>query len=270
MKKEYYKTLIDKYFDNTLTQSELKILIEWIKDDLNLAQWFEEGLNNSDNTIDAALCDKMFSKIRSEVFTENNIAETEIAAPTMKKKWSWMQWAAVFLIPLSVALFTTAVYLSQRSDISTLIVKAERGDKATITLPDGTCVILNSSSQLDYYSDYGSKERRVRLEGEGFFDVITDKDHTFVVQVSELEIKVLGTIFNVSAYHNDSEVDVVLLEGLVEVLTLDAKSILQPNERLTYNKETNKITTQKVSGIDYVTWTKGNLNEPTYYVQINA
>ena len=44
MKKEYYKTLIDKYFDNTLTQSELKILIEWIKDDLNLAQWFEEGL----------------------------------------------------------------------------------------------------------------------------------------------------------------------------------------------------------------------------------
>ena len=66
MKKEYYKTLIDKYFDNTLTQSELKILIEWIKDDLNLAQWFEEGLNNSDNTIDAALCDKMFSKIRRD------------------------------------------------------------------------------------------------------------------------------------------------------------------------------------------------------------
>ena len=118
---------------------------------------------------------------------------------------------------------------------------------------------LNSSSQLDYFSDYGVKERRVKLEGEGFFDVITDKDHAFVVQVGEMEIKVLGTIFNVSAYHNDGEVNVVLLEGLVEVVIPDAKNILQPNERLIYNKETNKITTQKVYGTDYVTWTKGNL-----------
>ena len=111
MKKEYYKKLIDKYFDDALTQSELKELIEWIKGDLNLAQWFEEGLNNSDNTIDAALCDKMFSKIRSEVFTESLVSETEAKPLPLKKKWNWMQWAAVLLLPISLGLFASAIYL---------------------------------------------------------------------------------------------------------------------------------------------------------------
>ena len=178
---------------------------------------------------------------------------------TAKRRWGWGQWAAAILLPLCIGLLGYNLLQGRMNHISTLIVQADRGDKATVVLPDGTSVILNSSSQLDYYSDFGRKERRVKLEGEGYFDVSRDEAHAFVVQVGELEVKVLGTIFNVSAYSDANEVSVVLLEGKVEVCTPNTNNIMQPNERLTYNRETNKITTQKVYGTDYVTWTKGNL-----------
>ena len=139
------------------------------------------------------------------------------------------------------------------------MVKANKGDKATIVLPDGTDVILNSASQLSYLSDFGRNERRVHLEGEGYFKVAHDARRTFIVQVGELEVKVMGTVFNVCAYSNDQDVTVVLLEGKVGVYTPSTSATLSPGEKINYNKSTRKLSTEKVYPDDYVSWTKGNL-----------
>ena len=76
-------------------------------------------------------------------------------------------------------------------------MKAGKGDKATIELPDGTNVVLNSASQLSYLNNFGEKVRRVQLNGEAYFKVAHDEKHAFIVQVGDLEVKVLGTSFQV-------------------------------------------------------------------------
>ena len=77
--------------------------------------------------------------------------------------------------------------------------------------------------------------------------------------MGELEVKVLGTVFNVCAYNNEQDVTVVLLEGKVGVQTPSSSLIMKPGEKMNYNKSTHKLTTEKVYPEDYVTWTKGSL-----------
>ena len=69
-----------------------------------------------------------------------------------------------------------------------IIVKADKGDKATVELPDGTNVVLNSASQLSYLNNFGEKVRRVQLNGEAYFKVAPDENHAFIVQVGDLEV----------------------------------------------------------------------------------
>ena len=164
-------------------------------------------------------------------------------------------------IPICIAFFTYNILSISNADQprSPFIVKADKGDKATVVLPDGTDVILNSASQLSYLSDFGRNERRVQLEGEGYFKVAHDTRRTFIVQVGELEVKVMGTVFNVCAYSNDQDVTVVLLEGKVGIHTPSTSTTLSPGEKINYNKSTRKLSTEKVYPDDYVSWTKGSL-----------
>lgn len=86
-----------------------------------------------------------------------------------------------------------------------------------------------------------------------------DESRTFIVQVGELEVKVLGTSFNVSAYEDDEDIVVVLQEGKVGVYAQGMSHTMIPGDKLEYNKLTQKLTTTKVNSEDYIEWIKGNL-----------
>lgn len=258
MEKEYYKNLAEKYFAGDITEAEISELTGWIRNNVQLSDWWEEEFEKSDTDIPLALRDKMFARIKAEVLKEQ---------PAMKRTLdktlvpAWAKWAAMICIPICIAFFTYNILSISNADKnrSPFMVKANKGDKATVVLPDGTDVILNSASQLSYLSDFGRNERRVHLEGEGYFKVAHDARRTFIVQVGELEVKVMGTVFNVCAYSNDQDVTVVLLEGKVGVYTPSTSATLSPGEKINYNKSTRKLSTEKVYPDDYVSWTKGNL-----------
>lgn len=258
MEKEYYKNLAEKYFAGDITEAEISELAGWIRNNVQLSDWWEEEFEKSDTDIPLALRDKMFARIKAEVLKEQ---------PAMKRTLdktlvpAWAKWAAMICIPICIAFFTYNILSISNADKnrSPFMVKANKGDKATVVLPDGTDVILNSASQLSYLSDFGRNERRVHLEGEGYFKVAHDAHRTFIVQVGELEVKVMGTVFNVCAYSNDQDVTVVLLEGKVGVYTPSTSATLSPGEKINYNKSTRKLSTEKVYPDDYVSWTKGNL-----------
>lgn len=99
----------------------------------------------------------------------------------------------------------------------------------------------------------------MQLNGEAFFKVAHDESRTFIVQVGELEVKVLGTSFNVSAYEDDEDIVVVLQEGKVGVYAQGMSHTMIPGDKLEYNKLTQKLTTTKVNSEDYIEWIKGNL-----------
>jgi transmembrane sensor len=114
-------------------------------------------------------------------------------------------------------------------------IATKNGSKTNLILPDGTKVWLNAGSRLTYDSSYGTSIREVSLSGEAFFDVVKNKEKPFIIHASSINIKVLGTEFNVRSYPNDKTTEAALIRGSIEVTFKDKarkKVILKPNEKI--------------------------------------
>lgn len=124
-------------------------------------------------------------------------------------------------------------------------IVAKRGTKSKLLLPDGTQVWLNSESRLIYTSTFNDTVREVTLEGEAYFDVVKDAKKPFIVHTSGIDIRVLGTAFNVKSYPFEATIEATLIRGLIEVKKNNeprtSKILLQPNEKLIFNKIQNKV-----------------------------
>ena len=256
MDKIYYKELIEKYFDGNITDAEIKKLSDWIKNDRHLQNWWEEEFSKSDAGINPVLRDKLFARIKEQTQGKEETQGKENPRTIRMNPWKW---AAAIVLPICIAFFTYYLVDSSQTVGAPFIVKADKGDKATIELPDGTNVVLNSASQLSYLNNFGENGRRVQLNGEAYFKVAHDEKRAFIVQVGDLEVKVLGTSFNVSAYEDAKDVTVVLLEGKVGVYAQKISHIMKPGDKIEYNKATHKITATQVHPNDYIEWTKGNM-----------
>ena len=256
MDKIYYKELIEKYVDGNITDAEIKKLSDWIKNDRHLQNWWEEEFSKSDAGINPVLRDKLFARIKEQTQGKEETQGKENPRTIRMNPWKW---AAAIVLPICIAFFTYYLVDSSQTVGAPFIVKADKGDKATIELPDGTNVVLNSASQLSYLNNFGENGRRVQLNGEAYFKVAHDEKCAFIVQVGDLEVKVLGTSFNVSAYEDAKDVTVVLLEGKVGVYAQKTSHIMKPGDKIEYNKATHKITATQVHPSDYIEWTKGNI-----------
>lgn len=256
MDKIYYKELIEKYFDGNITDAEIKKLSDWIKNDRHLQNWWEEEFSKSDAGINPVLRDKLFARIKEQTQGKEETQGKENPRTIRMNPWKW---AAAIVLPICIAFFTYYLVDSSQTVGAPFIVKADKRDKATIELPDGTNVVLNSASQLSYLNNFGENGRRVQLNGEAYFKVAHDEKCAFIVQVGDLEVKVLGTSFNVSAYEDAKDVTVVLLEGKVGVYAQKTSHIMKPGDKIEYNKATHKITATQVHPSDYIEWTKGNI-----------
>ena len=114
-------------------------------------------------------------------------------------------------------------------------ISVKNGSKTKIKLPDGTQVWLNAGSRLTYDKDFGNRIREVTLTGEGFFDVVRNEQKPFIIHTTKMDVKVLGTRFNVRSYPNDKTTEASLIHGSIEVSLKDRPSekiILKPNEKI--------------------------------------
>lgn len=169
----------------------------------------------------------------------------------------YLKYAAVALI----ALLVTIDIFYDRPVIPDAIniVEVPKGQRVNLVLSDGTKVCLNSNSRLHYPAVFSNKQRHVELEGEAFFEVTHDEKCPFVVQVTDMTIKVLGTTFNVKAYRNEATY-VTLKSGKVEVCTTDEQesAMLNPNEQASYSKQTG-LKLHRVSGNAFYVWKAGEI-----------
>ncbi|MGJ7029664.1 FecR family protein [Niabella hirudinis] len=118
------------------------------------------------------------------------------------------------------------------------VVATRKGSKSYILLPDGTQVWLNADSKVSYDEDFGKADREIVLTGEAYFDVVKDKNRPFIIHTATIDVKVLGTIFNVKAYGNDRSTETTLIRGSVEVsMRKDParKFLLEPFEKISIN-----------------------------------
>lgn len=145
-------------------------------------------------------------------------------------------------------------------------LKIPYGKKLTLNLSDGTKVFLNSGSTLTYPSNFKNSDRReVTLSGEAYFEVTKNIKKPFIVKTKALNIRVLGTKFNVSSYKGDETSNVVLLEGSVAVnnhskTEKQQSIILKPNEQVfVHHTDEANMSKKNVNAQAFTSWTKGEL-----------
>ncbi|WEK37140.1 MAG: DUF4974 domain-containing protein [Candidatus Pseudobacter hemicellulosilyticus] len=178
-------------------------------------------------------------------------SETAGAAAAIKNlswlaRYKWWAAAAAVLLLASATLY----WLNDQPAPEDLVrtkkstpneVAASPGSRSRLVLPDGTKVWLNAQSRLTYLPDFNQAHREVQLEGEAFFEVAPDARKPFIVHTSGIDIKVLGTAFNVRAYAADPTIEATLLRGSIEVVRKNdvnaPRVILRPQEKLVFHKE---------------------------------
>ena len=137
-----------------------------------------------------------------------------------------------------------------------LIVPA--GKRSMLTFNDGTRVWVNAGSKLVYPSCFEKNKREIFVEGEIYLDVSSNPEKPFIVRTNTFEVKVLGTQFNVSAYTDQSDMQVVLVSGAVEIRKNGiSKEILKPNQIFSYNESRQDYSVSTIDVSDYIAWKEG-------------
>jgi ferric-dicitrate binding protein FerR (iron transport regulator) len=150
----------------------------------------------------------------------------------------------IFFINYSLLLDKSVIKQTNNAFVNEIVTK--RGSKSSIKLPDGTIVRLNTDSRLTYLNFTAGKNREVTLIGEAYFDVAHDSSRPFIIHTGKINIKVLGTSFNVRNYPQDKELETSLIKGKIEV-SLDSRPediiTLKPTEKLIIAKEQDELST---------------------------
>ena len=168
--------------------------------------------------------------------------------------------AAIFIGLLFMGSSITLYFLDKNPQ--QIIVATQLGERAKVTLPDGTKVWLNASSNIEYSKSIFSRQREVTLNGEGYFEVSSKKYSPFIVSNKTSKIKVLGTKFNVKCNEDENFISASLLEGSIlfseEQVALEV--ILKPGEEIIYDRIKNDYILQTIkSDDDAIGWLDGKI-----------
>lgn len=170
---------------------------------------------------------------------------------TQKKKMLWLGAAAMLTAVIVVfTFFSSTKKTYSQEKVAQSEVSTKNGSRTKIQLPDGTSVWLNSSSKLVYdNTHFGTGIREVSLTGEAYFDVVKNPNKPFVIHTAKMDIKVLGTAFNVKCYPGEKTTETSLIRGSVEVTLKDRqeKIIMKPNDKLILNNDDFKPVKQLIA-----------------------
>lgn len=172
--------------------------------------------------------------------------------PFVRRKMFWASGiAAAALIVWFVAFYVPEKNVASQS-VAQNTVSTKRGSKSKIQLPDGTQVWLNADSKITYNEKFQGTLREVQLTGEAFFDVTRDETRPFVIHTNAIDIKVLGTAFNVRSYDDEKNTETSLIHGSVEITLRDnpdKKIVLKPNEKLIVHNKDMQLVAPKPEGV---------------------
>ena len=121
-------------------------------------------------------------------------------------------------------------------------LRVPRGGEYTLVLADGTTVYLNAESELRFPKQFKGKSRKVYLDGEGYFDVRRNEKQPFIVEVKQVEVRVLGTSFGIRAYAKEENVLTTLVEGRVNVEAGGKQVELSPGQQADFSRVNDRLT----------------------------
>ncbi|MDL2303801.1 DUF4974 domain-containing protein [Bacteroides sp. OttesenSCG-928-D19] len=176
-------------------------------------------------------------------------------------RYKWIAVAASLIALIGIA--GLAIYQSgfNRLDNNFITLSNPPGTRTQVCLPDGSSVMLQGGSTLQYPEEFKGRNRHVKLTGEAFFDVVKDEKKPFKVKSGRVNVQVYGTTFNVEAYDEDELVNVTLQTGRIglSVDEFEGEIMMIPNQQIVYNKTTHAIKKRTVNASEVSGWTTGHL-----------
>jgi transmembrane sensor len=180
-------------------------------------------------------------------FVENSTLFSASGKSFFRKNiFAFAGFAAVVLLIVAAVFYTKPsknIIAENKPKASASEISTRYGSRTDIVLPDGTKVWLNAGSKLTYDKTFGETVRNVKLTGEAYFDVVHNADKPFVIHTSAMDIKVLGTEFNVKSYPDENTTEASLIRGSIEITLKDKRAekiIMKPNEKLVVSNETQE------------------------------
>lgn len=233
--------LLYKYFKGTATMDEEKQILDWVDESPANRNAFQK--------------ERMLYDIA--LFTDEKKLKKEQKTVRILPVLRWSaRIAAVVVVALSCGFLFRDYQYNKVAQMQTVAVPA--GQRAQITLADGTRVWLNAKSTLTYASNFGRTDRNILLEGEAFFEVAKNKDIPFYVNTEKNKVRVVGTSFNVCAYKDSKEFETTLVEGVVDIYAVGKE---KPIARLQKNEffadYDGKLKKTVLPSYDYLRWKEG-------------
>ncbi|MDR1623829.1 MAG: DUF4974 domain-containing protein [Tannerellaceae bacterium] len=258
MNKKNCLSIFERYISGEALPDEIKELKSFVENNAGLNEWLEEGMEDSSDSINPDTERRMLENIRSRT----DYGATLHAPANRKNRNARLHLRktsaiAAILLP-AVMLCAAWLYLKPRQGAS-FEVSANKGEKASLTLTEGTTVAINSDSKITLPNDYNRKNRFLKLEGEAYFDVKHNPEKPFIVECEDIKIRVWGTSFGIKAYGNENHISIVLNTGKIQLTTPKEKIEMAPDERVLYNKTTQRATREKVNADDYTGWRQNRL-----------
>jgi ferric-dicitrate binding protein FerR (iron transport regulator) len=273
------KELLEKYLNNRCTSQEVDEVILWMKQQSFFNESRELGKIDwqqfkDDNSI---VSDEKLDTLLDRIHHKLNIEEPRTIQMKSRLISLLSKAAAVIIIPVLAFLFymvsENGKLKNQFATVSvdSLEVIAPVGSRTVVELSDGSVVHLNYGSRMKYPQNFWGETRGVTLTGEAYFEVAHNPDKPFVVSTGLIDVKAVGTIFNVNAYPENNDIATTLVEGkvLVEKIqnngNVETLKELLPGQHVTFAKSTGTVKTNKERIEKYIAWKDGMLvfdNEP--------
>lgn len=251
------KTIFRRFLDGVYTREEANQVFQYIA---------EPGTNELLDDLAAEVWEE--SAIESQIVTDSQREQYKKEARNLldaierRKKHSWYRFGAIAAsIAILISIAWSGFYFVSNAfsrDMIYLEASTSYGEKKELLLPDGTQLILNSCSYIRYPKQFDNDERRIELEGEGYFDVAHDEKLPFIINTSRLAVRVLGTSFNVKSYETDEIVAVSVESGKVQVDVPEAVMRLTTNEQIYINTISEEYSKRKDNS-QVAAWVRGSL-----------
>jgi len=228
---------INNFFNGNISEEDRKKFLEWIRSEeaehvieTNIREYFNNDHDKKLIWNDKGTLETIKARIRSNDRGSGPSGQKKInpeiytVSPNVGRsiRHVFLKSAAAILILISTSYFFVTYLGNQKStaageQIENITKVADRGQKLSIYLSDGSKVMLNSESKISYPREFSTHVRKVKLEGEAFFEITKNPDRPFVVQTGEYETVVLGTVFIVTAKPQCEQISVALKSGEVYV-----------------------------------------------------
>ena len=258
------KKLLINYLERKCSPDEklrLSNLLMMPENELSVKEILLQHLHEFDETaIESTVdFDLIYKRIITEIEDHETIEEENLKIERKNKIIHLFKISAkvaaifipAFIIGVIYMHLTSDGALLNKSSLSFCEILAPLGAKSEIILPDGSHVLLNAGSKIKYYSDFNIKNRNLFLEGEAYFKVAKNKRIPMIVNAANINIRAVGTEFNVKAYKNERLIETTLIEGVVEITKGESKTdrgnrvCLSPNQSAAYVKEDDQLSISK-------------------------